>query len=247
MSKLIIAAILVACCGRVSAQWAVYDHEAVNQLKLLNKVETIDLTSQDTFKKPFKALKDLEEKAAHPTALGADFANLSDDEISDSDRELFTGAAEKDHACGSKGGNLSFYRACVNLRELRIRTLVHSQAILENIEKRREQIEALIKSGRDNVGGSGGSGGAGAGAGGAGGSTDTYSAGKLQRHQFELQGLQALMQSDMMELQILLNGYRERAKLYEQQQAEAANSANNASGSNKKSKAPAFIPFLDAD
>jgi hypothetical protein len=42
----------------------------------------------------------------------------------------------------------------------------------------------------------------------------------LQRFQFELQGIQALMQSDGMRLQVLMSAYKQRERMYEVQMTE---------------------------
>ncbi|AOW13456.1 hypothetical protein LPB72_10545 [Hydrogenophaga crassostreae] len=71
----------------------------------------------------------------------------------------------------------------MRLRNLRLQTLVQSQALLKNIAARREQIVKVIHLARDIPSGQ-----------------DTKSAGQLQRAQFEVQGQQALMQANAFSL-----------------------------------------------
>lgn len=103
--------------------------------------------------------------------------------------------------CGDDKLNLKHYNACLGLRNLRLKTLEQTEVILEKIKKRRDELKKLISDGR--------SGGA------------TTDAGQLQRYQFELQGLQAHLQNDAMELEALRYGYKQREKMYEVQMAEA--------------------------
>ncbi len=51
--------------------------------------------------------------------------------------------------------------------------------------------------------------------------TGAKNAGALQNQQFVLQGLQAHMQNDAMELEALRYGYKQRETMYEMQMAEA--------------------------
>jgi len=124
-------------------------------------------------------------------ALSSDFSTI---ELADRARYITT---QED--CGDEQLNQGHYRACQGLRNLRLKTLEQGEGLLRVIQQRRTQIGSLIQSSR--------------------GATER--AGQLQRHQFELQGLQAQIQNDALQLQILMDGYKQREKMYEMQMAEA--------------------------
>lgn len=199
-----------------SAQWAVYDDKVFKELQKVNKVSQLAGKPFVKLDGDFKGYKEMD--GVKLQYLDVKFNELS--ELTDSDKQKYIGTEE---SCGDPLGNQTHYRACVGLRNLRIQTLKQSQAILTNLDKRRKQIVDLIEGSR-------------------GVSTE---AGQLARYQFELQGLQALMQTDSMQLQVLMDGYRERAKLYEQQQMEARSSStgNGSSEKGKSAKAPRFNVF----
>lgn len=124
-------------------------------------------------------------------ALSADFSTI---ELADRTRFITT---QED--CGDEQLNQMHYRACQGLRNLRLKTLEQSEGLLRVIQQRRTQIGELISASR---------------------SVESQS-GQLQRHQFELQGLQAQIQNDALQLQVLMDGYKQREKMYEMQMAEA--------------------------
>ena len=67
------------------------------------------------------------------------------------------------------------------------------------LNKRREQIVKLVDASRN---------------------TNDRS-GQIQRYHFELQAQQSLLQTDAMQLQVLMDGYKQREKTYEMQMVEA--------------------------
>ncbi|HAX21825.1 MAG TPA: hypothetical protein DCY64_16305 [Hydrogenophaga sp.] len=102
--------------------------------------------------------------------------------------------------CGSNDAKfLKHYNACVGLRNLRLQTLKQSQDMLKVLNKRREQIVKLVEASR--------------------GVSDK--SGQMQRYHFELQAQQSLLQTDAMQLQVLMDGYKQREKTYEMQMVEA--------------------------
>lgn len=198
------------------AQWAVYDDKVFKELQKVNYVKDLSGKSFVKLDGDFKGYKDMD--GVKLQYLDVKFNELAD--LTDTDKQKYIGTEE---SCGDPLGNQTHYRACVGLRNLRIQTLKQSQAILTNLDKRRTQIVDLIEGSR----------------------SVSTEAGQLARYQFELQGLQALMQTDSMQLQVLMDGYRERAKLYEQQQMEARSSStgNGSSDKGKSAKAPRFNVF----
>lgn len=139
-------------------------------------------------------LKDL-ESPVKLEKLDVDFSKLSS--LTDADKKKYIGTVED---CGDEKLNPQHFAACVGLRNLRIQTLKQRQSILGVLDERRKTIDQTIKDARNNT---------------------NQESGILQRYHFELQGLQAQMQSDAMKLEILLGGYRDRERVYEMQMAEA--------------------------
>ena len=191
--KLLVAVIALLMSSIASAQWAVYDKEVHNQLIFINKVDG-DIAKLDTaFKSSLSngnAGQDLTlgDGSAKAILKGLDtkFEAL---EITDEEKLKYVGT-EQD--CGSNNEKfLKHYNACVGLRNLRLQTLKQSQEALKVLDQRRQQIVKLIKDSR-NV---------------------TEKSGQLQRYQFELQALQSLMQTDAMQLQVLMDGYKQRGQV----------------------------------
>lgn len=139
-------------------------------------------------------LKDL-ESPVKLERLDVDFAKLSS--LTDDDKKKYIGTVQD---CGDEKLNPQHFSACVGLRNLRIQTLKQRQSILGVMDERRKTIDQTIKDARNNT---------------------SKESGILQRYHFELQGLQAQMQSDAMKLEILLGGYKDRERVYELQMAEA--------------------------
>lgn len=123
--------------------------------------------------------------------------------------------------CGDRDLNQSHYLACQGLRNLRLKTLEQSEGVLRVIQQRRTQITDLIRDAR--------------------GVTE---AGRLQRHQFELQGLQAQIQNDALQLQVLMDGYKQREKMYEMQMAEARRVSDTRRPGAMSLGAVPFVPAL---
>ena len=175
------------------AQWAVYDKSVHDQLININKVEGALANLDTAFKGSLSdgaSSQDLTlgDGAAKAVLKGLDtkFEAL---EITDEEKLKYVGT-EQD--CGSNNEKfLKHYNACVGLRNLRLQTLKQSQEALKVLDQRRQQIVKLIKDSR-NV---------------------TEKSGQLQRYQFELQALQSLMQTDAMQLQVLMDGYKQREQV----------------------------------
>ena len=102
--------------------------------------------------------------------------------------------------------------------------------MLKNLAKRREQIISLIKKSRELPD-----------------TEDRASLGRLQRATFEIHGQQALMQADALQIQVLMDGYKQREAVYMTQQAEARKAMMSQAQANKNPRPPQFIPLLRAN
>lgn len=193
------------------AQWAVYDKKVYEQLTYINKINKIgdeNFTKLDQyFRNQLAAvakgggdltLGDGDSKAVLK-ALDTKFDELT--ELSDEDKKKYVGTVQD---CGDDKLNPAHFQACAGLRNLRLQTLKQSQSLLKTLDARRKQIVQLVEKSR-SLGANG----------------QHAKAGELQRYQFELQAQQALLQTDAMQLQILMDGYRQRENVYEMQMAEA--------------------------
>ena len=169
--------LLVFSSSEAFGQWAVYDNRVHEQLRFVNSVGNASIENLREF-------GDL-------SRVRADFSTVTLE-----DRARFIGTQED---CGDRNLNQQHFIACQGLRNLRLKTLEQSEALLDVIQARRDQINDLIQDSRGIQ----------------------ERAGALQRFQFELQGIQALMQSDAMRLQVLMSAYKQREKMYEVQMTEA--------------------------
>ncbi|MFP8778286.1 hypothetical protein [Hydrogenophaga sp. RWCD_12] len=215
----------------VYAQWAVYDDEVYKQLAAVNKIKPLTGVTSD---KPYEhydssrddtgdikmgsgdgraILKGLQTKFEDADALP---------ELTPEEKKKYVGT-EAD--CGQKEINPKHYEACIGLRNLRLQTLVQSHAMLKNLALRREQIVTLIKKTRDWV------------------SDDDQKLGQLQRAMFEIQGQQALMQADALQIKILMDGYHQREAMYMTQQAEARKAMLSQAQANRNPRPPKFLHF----
>ena len=143
---------------------------------------------------PVDSLKGLEDPIPFER-LDVDFSKLTS--LTDEDKQKYIGTIED---CGDEKLNKSHFDACVGLRNLRLQTLKQSQSVLLVLDKRRETIDKVISDARNNT---------------------NQESGILQRYTFEIQGIQVQMQSDALKLQILMDGYKQRERVYEMQMAEA--------------------------
>lgn len=154
------------------------------------------------------SLKDLEDSVAFEK-LNVDFSKLTS--LTDADKKKYIGTVED---CGDEKLNKAHYEACVGLRNLRLQTLKQSQSVLAVLDERRETIDKVITDARNNT---------------------NQESGIMQRYSFEILGLQAQMQSDAMKLQILMDGYKQRERVYELQMAEARRATDT--------RPPAIVEF----
>src|SRR5690606_411866 len=184
-----------------SAQWAVYDKDVHEEIRKINEVGGEIAKFDSAFKSSLTSSNSgqdltLGDGASKATLKGFDtkFETL---EITDEEKVKYIGT-EQD--CGSNNEKfLKHYNACVGLRNLRLQTLKQSQGMLKLLDQRRTQIVDLIKGSREA----------------------TEKSGQMQRYHFELQALQSLMQTDAMQLQVLMDGYKQREQVYAMQMVEA--------------------------
>ncbi len=236
------------------AQWAVYDHRVNSELQRINGIQglNVDYTRLDGhFLNQRGGTGNQDqlwgregESRATLRSLETPFEAL---ELSEDDRQRFIGTAQD---CGDEQLNRQHFNACAGLRNLRLQTLKQSQELLVTLDRRRAQIVSLIRaaqqleSGGSSIGGGGSSvgGGSGIGGGSSAGGSQQPGAGRLQRYQFELQAQQALMQADAMQLQVLMDGYKQREKMYEVQMAEARRNTDSGRTGTAGSR-PQAVPF----
>lgn len=214
-------------CPTANAQWAVYDKEIHEEIKKINEVRGEYAKLDGTFTSTLSAGdsgQDLTLGTGSGKAIlkGLDtkFETL---EITEEEKLKYVGT-EQD--CGSNDEKfLKHYNACVGLRNLRLQTLKQSQETLKMLDQRRTQIVQLIKDSRGA----------------------TEKSGQMQRYHFELQALQSLMQTDTMQLQVLMDGYKQREQVYAMQMVETkrANDTgqfDSGKGATRKKAVPFVMP-----
>jgi hypothetical protein len=183
------------------AQWAVYDDAVLQEIKKINEITK--LSANDNLNGDFKGAISSSPSGQDVTlgngssqailkGLDTKFETIT---VENADKYIGT---EQD--CGSNDPKfLKHYSACAGLRNLRLQTLKQSQDMLKVLNKRREQIVKLVDASR----------------------TAEDKSGQMQRYHFELQAQQSLLQTDAMQLQVLMDGYKQREKTYEMQMVEA--------------------------
>lgn len=220
----------------VFAQWAVYDEKVHEQLRHVNNVRQLNGADVTRLDQHFK--NQLGNGGAHGTgditwgdgdsktvlkALDTKFDELTD--LSDEDKKKYVGTLQD---CGDDKVNPAHYQACTGLRNLRLQTLKQSQGMLRTLDARRKQIVKLVEKSRE-----------------LGTGMSDPQAGQLQRYQFELQSQQALLQTDAMQLQILMDGYRQREQVYAMQMNEARRASDRGAldtkGGRARNKAVPFV------
>lgn len=223
-------------CFSALAQWAVYDHEVYKQLVLVNKIDKIaglgaDKTYDHYEGERDEATGDIKMGSGDSRAILKGLQTKFEDadalpELTPEEKKKYVGT-EAD--CGQKETNPKHYEACLGLRNLRLQTLVQSHSMLKNLALRREQIASLIKNARQLPEGD-----------------DQGSLGQLQRAMFEIQGQQALMQADALQIKILMDGYKQREQMYMTQQAEARKAMLSQAQANRNPRPPKFMPLIKA-
>jgi hypothetical protein len=212
------------------AQWAVYDKEVYDQLVLVNKIRNLDGLGSNKTYDHYQSERD-DATGDIKMGGGVSLATLKSlqtkfeeaDAVPDLTKEEMAKYVGTEADCGQKETNLMHYNACMGLRNLRLQTLVQSHAMLKNLAKRREEIVALIRKARQLTDG------------------HDPSLGQLQRATFEIQGQQALMQADALQIKILMDGYKQREVMYITQQDEARKSALNKAMAERKPRPPRFF------
>lgn len=236
MRASILSILLLLVNSSAIAQWAVYDDELKKQLVKINNIKNLDgMGSEKTYDHyegersdkgdirmgsgdSLAILRSLETRFEKPEELP---------ELTQQQMAKYVGS-EAD--CGQEKVSPKHYEACMGLRNLRLQTIVQSQAVLKNLAKRREQIVSLIKKTRSFSQIEGQS-----------------ELGQIQRATFEIQGQQALMQADALQIQVLMDGYKQREAVYMTQQAEARKAMMSQAQANKNPRPPQFIPLLRAN
>jgi predicted nucleic acid-binding protein len=218
------------------AQWAVYDKEVYDQLTFVNNIRNLSgFDNKDKTYDHYESERDADkgdikmgggDSLTILKGLQTRFEDASAvPELTKEEMAKYVGT-EAD--CGQKETNPKHYEACVGLRNLRLQTLVQSHAMLKNLALRREQIVSLIKTARKLTDGA------------------DPQLGKLQRATFEIQGQQALMQADALQIKILMDGYKQREQMYITQQAEARKAMLSQAQANRNPRPPKFMPLVKA-
>ena len=199
--KIISISLLAFFCANANAQWAVYDNSVFLELQKINRVRGEYAKLDTAFKSSLSSGNSgqhltLGDGSAKAILKGLD-TNFETLPLTEEEKLKYVGTEQY---CGSNDEKfLNHYNACVGLRNLRLQTLKQSQEMLKMLDQRRQQIVKLIKDSR---------------------AVETKS-GQLQRYQFELQALQSLMQTDAMQLQVLMDGYKQREQVYAMKMVEA--------------------------
>ena len=175
MKRTVFSFAILAYSSFASAQWAVLDQSVLEVVK--------EIRATGSGKKEF-------EKFTPAAVIESSF-----DTVSLTNPERFIGTTAD---CGDVQLNEHHYKACMGLRNLRLKTLEQTVDVLKKIQDRRGEITRVLADGE---------------------SADK--AGGLQRQQFILQGIQTQLQNDAMELEAVRYGYQQRAIIYETQMAEA--------------------------
>ena len=222
-------------CFSAHAQWAVYDKEVADQLAEINKIRPLGDFKSDKPYVHFDSERDADtgdvkmgsgDSRAILKSLQTKFEDVDAlPELTLEEKKKYVGT-EAD--CGQKEVNPKHFEACLGLRNLRLQTLVQSHAMLKNLALRREQIVVLIKKTREWTGES------------------DASLGQLQRAMFEIQGQQALMQADALQIKVLMDGYHQREAMYITQQAEARKAMLSQAQANRNPRPPKFMPLIKA-
>jgi hypothetical protein len=218
----------------VLAQWAVYDEEVRKELLRVNKINRLqDFSSTTSTYIHFEGERSAEGDVKLGTGANASTLKSLETRFDDAtklpeltpERILKFVGTEAD--CGQKQVSPKHWEACTGLRNMRIQTVYQSNALLKNLFMRRGEIVKLIKAARNLPEGDG-----------------KGSLGQLQRATFEVQGQQALMQADALQIQVLMDGYRQREALYMTQQAEARKSMLAQAQAEKNPRPPRFLPLI---
>ncbi|WP_374409478.1 hypothetical protein [Hydrogenophaga sp.] len=218
------------------AQWAVYDDEVFKQLQLVNNIKNLKgFDSGDKTYDHYESERDVDsgdikigngDGKALLKGLQTKFEEAEAlPDLTAEEKKKYVGT-EAD--CGQKETNPKHYEACIGLRNLRLQILVQSHSMLKNLALRREQIVSLIKKARKLS------------------DDEDTSLGQLQRAMFEIQGQQALMQADALQIKVLMDGYHQREAMYITQQAEARKAMLSQAQANRNPRPPKFMPLIKA-
>lgn len=223
-------------CSFASAQWAVYDDEVNKQLIKINKTANLEGLGADKTYDHYESERndkgDIRMGAGNGLAIlkGLETRFEEAEELPELTQQEMAKYVGSEADCGQEKVSPKHYEACMGLRNLRLQTIVQSQAMLKNLAKRREQIVSLIKKTRSFSQREGES-----------------ELGQIQRAMFEIQGQQALMQADALQIQVLMDGYKQREAVYMTQQAEARKAMMAQAQASKNPRPPQFIPLLRAN
>lgn len=234
--RVLLALVIFSFFPSVHAQWAVYDDEVKKQLVLINKIGKMEGLGSDKSYDHYESERgdqgDIRMGSGESLAVlkGLETRFEKQEQLPELTQQEMAKYVGSEADCGQEKVSPKHFEACMGLRNLRLQTIVQSQAMLKNLAKRREQIISLIKKSRELPD-----------------TEDRASLGRLQRATFEIQGQQALMQADALQIQVLMDGYKQREAVYMTQQAEARKAMMSQAQANKNPRPPQFIPLLRAN
>lgn len=127
--KIALAAFLSSICAIANAQWAVYDDEAVKELKKINRVKSISGIQS----------AELQENLATTNRA---FNEL---EIAAEEKEKYIKTLA---SCGERKVNSKYFDACIGRRKLAINSLMQYDIHLDKMNKHLDAIKKLLDDSR---------------------------------------------------------------------------------------------------
>ena len=204
--------------GKEAAQWAKDNSHYVSELKAYQQ-QLEDLRSGN-----YMGL--LQSFAGTYFTQGGAMSGMIFGQYADNEAEqLATQYLGKNDSCIPVDGdnNGSNYKACRAARAMKAKALKDMQTMLSEAQNRTTEIQKLVaKSKASNI-----------------------TPGQLQQMAIEMMGMQALLQNDLAKLQLTIEMYKQREKLYEQEQEDSAVAFLNGDGKTSVSVESAFSGILN--
>ena len=119
--------------------------------------------------------------------------------------------------------NGSNYKACRAARAMKAKAMQDMQTMLSEAQNRTTEIQKLVAESKGS----------------------NITPGRLQQMAIEMMGMQALLQNDLAKLQLTIEMYKQREKLYEQEQEDSAVAFLNGDGNTSVSVKDAFAGLMN--
>ena len=131
----------------------------------------------------------------------------------------------KNDSCIPVDGNHngSNYKACRAARAMKAKALKDMEGMMTEAQNRTGEIQKLVAKSK----------------------TPGLQPGQLQQMAIEMMGMQALLQNDLAKLQLTIEMYKQREKLYEQEQEDSAVAFLNGDGKTSVSVEDAFASLMN--